>query len=77
MKGYQLKITVKGSKPPVWRRIIVPETATFHQLHEMIQEAFGWSGYHLHEFEFSKKNAACKKHPGMRRDSRGRLQPFR
>ncbi len=55
MKGYQLKITVKGSKPPVWRRIIVPETATFHQLHEMIQEAFGWSGYHLHEFEFSKK----------------------
>lgn len=55
MKGYQLKITIKGSKPPMWRRILIPETATFRNLHQVIQEAFGWSGYHLHEFEFSRK----------------------
>lgn len=54
MKGYQLKITIKGSKPPIWRRVVVPEQFTFYQLHQVIQEAFGWCDYHLHEFEFKK-----------------------
>ena len=54
MKGYQLKITIKGSKPPIWRRVVVPEQFTFCQLHQVIQEAFGWYDYHLHEFEFKK-----------------------
>lgn len=54
MKGYQLKITIKGSKPPIWRRMVVPEQITFYQLHQAIQEAFGWWDYHLHEFEFKK-----------------------
>ena len=54
MKGYQLKITIKGSKPPIWRRVIVPEQTTFFQLHQVIQEAFGWWDYHLHQFEFKK-----------------------
>ena len=54
MKGYQLKITIKGSKPPIWRRVVVPEQFTFCQLHQVIQEAFGWCDYHLHEFEFKK-----------------------
>lgn len=52
MKGYQIKITIKGSKPPIWRRVIVPEQISFYQLHQTIQEVFGWSGSHLHEFEF-------------------------
>ena len=52
MKGYQIKITIKGSKPPVWRRVIVPEQITFYQLHRTIQLAFGWVDSHLHEFEF-------------------------
>lgn len=54
MKGYQLKITIKGSKPPIWRRVVVPEQFTFCQLHQVIQEAFGWWDYHLHQFEFKK-----------------------
>lgn len=54
MKGYQLKITIKGSKPPIWRRVVVPEQFTFCQLHQVIQGAFGWCDYHLHEFEFKK-----------------------
>ena len=35
MKGYQLKITIKGSKPPIWRRVVVPEQFTFCQLHQV------------------------------------------
>jgi hypothetical protein len=48
---YQFKITLKGSKPPIWRRIQVPETYTFWDLHVAIQDAMGWSFSHLHEFE--------------------------
>ncbi|MEJ5376861.1 MAG: plasmid pRiA4b ORF-3 family protein [bacterium] len=55
MKGefqrvYQFKITLEGIKPPVWRRIQVPETYTFWDLHMAIQDAMGWSNDHLHEF---------------------------
>lgn len=50
MKGFQIKITIKGSKPPVWRRIVVPVDFTFYQLHRAIQIAFGWQDYHLYDF---------------------------
>lgn len=42
MKGYQLKITLKGTSPPVWRRIWIPAGMTFRNLHEAIQYLFGW-----------------------------------
>jgi len=48
---YQFKITLKGIKPPIWRRIQVPETYTFWDLHVAIQDSMGWSDYHLHQFE--------------------------
>jgi len=48
---YQFKIALRDSKPTVWRRIQVPETYTFWDLHVAIQDVFGWSDYHLHEFE--------------------------
>lgn len=51
---YQFKIKLKGiSKPPVWRRILISEQATFFDLHKAIQGAFGWHEYHL--FRFSEK----------------------
>ena len=50
---YQLKITLKGTKPPIWRRIQVPESYTFWDLHVAIQDAMGWEDYHLHEFVFT------------------------
>lgn len=52
MGAYQLKITIKGSKPPIWRRILVPEGITFDKLHQVIQTAFSWSNEHLYQFEF-------------------------
>jgi len=48
---YQFKITLEGIRPPIWRRIQVPETYTFWDLHVAIQDAMGWLDYHLHEFE--------------------------
>ena len=48
---YQFKIQIKGiTKPPVWRRVLVPDTYTFLQFHQVIQYAFNWSDYHLFEF---------------------------
>ncbi|MBE3584497.1 MAG: tetratricopeptide repeat protein [Limnochordaceae bacterium] len=48
---YQLKITLSGSKPPIWRRVLVPANATFADLNDIILEAMGWLGGHLWEFE--------------------------
>jgi len=49
---YQFKITLLGSKPPIWRRIQV-EDCTLDKLHEYIQTAMGWTNSHLHEFEIN------------------------
>jgi Plasmid pRiA4b ORF-3-like protein len=46
---YQFKITLHESKPPIWRRIQVPD-CTLSDLHELIQAAMGWEDYHLHQF---------------------------
>lgn len=50
---HQLKATIVGSKPPVWRRVVVPSRISLAESHEILQAAFGWWGYHLHEFEIS------------------------
>ncbi|MDD8030956.1 MAG: plasmid pRiA4b ORF-3 family protein [Acidobacteriota bacterium] len=48
---FQFRITLIGTDPPVWRRIVVPENYTFYDLHVAIQDAMGWLDYHLHDFE--------------------------
>ncbi len=48
---YRFKITLKEITPPIWRRIEVPDTYTFYDLHVAIQDAMGWQDYHLYEFE--------------------------
>lgn len=67
MGAYQLKITIKGSKPPVWRRVLVPEGITFEELHHMIQTAFCWSSAHLYQFEFRSEGVRVV--PGAERDN--------
>jgi hypothetical protein len=47
---YQLKITLWGSKPQIWRRVLLSEQTTLHQLHWIIQGAMGWTNSHLHQF---------------------------
>lgn len=50
-KVYQLKLSMKGITPRIWRRIQVPENYTFLDLHKAIQAVMDWEDYHLHEFE--------------------------
>jgi Plasmid pRiA4b ORF-3-like protein len=47
---HQLKIGLEGTAPPLWRRLQVPSAASLGFLHDVIQRAFGWEGYHLHRF---------------------------
>lgn len=46
----QLKITLRHSKPPIWRRVIVRADMTLDRLHRVIQTAMGWTDSHLHQF---------------------------
>lgn len=48
---YQLKITLRDSKPPIWRRILVPGNIHLNALHDVIQATMGWTNSHLHAFE--------------------------
>ena len=50
---YQIRVSLAGISPEIWRRIVVPETYTFWDLHVAIQDAMGWFDSHLHEFDVS------------------------
>ena len=49
-KVYQMKVTLQESRPPIWRRVLVPGEATLGTLHWIIQAAMGWQNSHLHQF---------------------------
>lgn len=46
--AYDLRISIQGTQPEIWRRLLVPETVTVPQFHEAIQCAFGWRNRHLY-----------------------------
>jgi Plasmid pRiA4b ORF-3-like protein len=47
---YQFKVTLLGTRPPIWRRLLVPADLTLAQLHDALQVAMGWQECHMHEF---------------------------
>jgi hypothetical protein len=48
---YQIKVGLKGAKPPIWRRLEVAADLSLAELHDVIQVAFPWDDSHLHVFE--------------------------
>ena len=51
----ELKVSLADFRPPIWRRVLLPVTATLADLHVVIQVLFGWDGDHLHLFQVGKK----------------------
>ena len=51
---YQLKITLLGSQPPIWRRFQVPNDMNLAKLHQVIQLVMGWEDSHMHQFKVGK-----------------------
>ncbi len=47
---YQIKVTLMGSEPPIWRRLLVPSRLTLAKLHDVLQIAMGWTDSHMHAF---------------------------
>jgi len=46
----QLRVELKGIRPTVWRRILVPENLTLQKLHVTLLNAMGWPGGEVHEY---------------------------
>ena len=62
---YQFKVILKNIKPPIWRRIQVPATYTFWDLHVAIQDSMGWTDTHLHHFEMLNPVTGMKEEIGL------------
>ncbi len=49
----RFKVELLGIKPPIWRRIEIPASYMFWDLHVAIQDAMGWWDQHLHMFRIA------------------------
>ena len=47
---YRVRVDLKGTKPPLWRRLELSSDLFLDEVHQVIQEAFGWTDSHLHQF---------------------------
>src|SRR6266849_6397366 len=55
MQVYALKITLLGTGPRIWRRVLVPREITLRNLHKTLQTVMGWTDSHLHQFVFKRQ----------------------
>jgi len=48
---YQVRIILRGLRPPVWRVLQVASDIRLSDFNVVLQVAMGWSNIHLHQFE--------------------------
>jgi Plasmid pRiA4b ORF-3-like protein len=53
---YQLKVSIQGISPMVWRRLLVRSDSAIADLHYILQIAVGWSDAHLNRFHIHGKD---------------------
>lgn len=51
---YQIKITLSGSEPAIWRRFLIEPSANLFKLHQAIQNIMGWTNSHMHQYRKGK-----------------------
>jgi hypothetical protein len=47
---YRVRVDLVGTKPPLWRRLELASNLFLHEVHDIVQTAFGWTDSHLHRF---------------------------
>ena len=66
----QLRVSLLGIRPPIWRRVLVPSNGTAEYLHHVIQIAMGWQDGHMHHFFLGKRpDWIMVEHPDVMNDS--------
>lgn len=58
--GVQVKIVLEGSKPPIWRRLLIPANLKLPDLHGVVQLAMGWHDSHLYHFIVGLKSEGLR-----------------
>jgi hypothetical protein len=47
---HQLRVTLRESTPPIWRRFVVSSQVDLGTLHAILQTVMDWTNSHLHQF---------------------------
>src|SRR5436190_5677019 len=47
---FQIKVTLRNSRPPIWRRFEILSSTTLDKVHRTLQIVMGWTDSHLHHF---------------------------
>lgn len=47
---FQLKISLDGIKPMIWRRVVVDPELSLEGMNEVIEGVMPWMGHHMHKF---------------------------
>ena len=57
MATYTIKVFLYEVEPLIWRRFTMPASATFADLHQVVQKAMGWNDEQSHQFRHGKGKA--------------------